>query len=207
MVTKTCTKCKINKVLDEFHNSSKGKFGKVSKCKTCVLEYQNERKEIKRKYDKNYRLKNKDKIDKRITEYNQKNKDLVSARKLNWYRKNKERINKKINIRKKEDPIFKLKTLYRSKLNKILGSKKEKTFLLIGCSPEELKSHIERQFKDGMCWENHGTLGWHIDHIIPLSSGKNKYELERLCHYTNLQPLWWFENLEKRDKLPLSHNP
>jgi len=206
METKICTKCGVEKFISEFHNSTKGKLGKVSNCKVCVINYQNERKDKKREYDKNYRLINKEKIDKRISEYNTKNKELVSLRKLNWYKKNKDAINKRLSNRKKSDPIFKLKSLYRSKINKILGSNREKTFDLIGCSPKELKNHIENQFKENMCWENHGPMGWHIDHIIPLSSTKNEEELKKLCHYTNLQPLWWFENLEKRDKILILSN-
>ena len=109
-------------------------------------------------------------------------------------------------IEKKNDPQFKLKTLYRSKLNKILGSNRESTFELIGCSSLELKIHLEQQFVVGMEWDNHGVHGWHIDHIIPLSSANNDLELKKLCHYTNLQPLWWWDNLEKRDKIPLLTN-
>jgi len=52
-----------------------------------------------------------------------------------------------------------------------------------------------------MCWENYGLNGWHIDHIIPLISAKTEEEIYKLCHFTNLQPLWWYENLEKRNKI------
>jgi hypothetical protein len=206
MDKKICNKCGIEKDIDEFHNSNKGKFGKVSKCKICVKHYQNERKDQRKEYDRKYRLANKARIAERTSEYNKKNKEFISLRKLNWYRKNKDRINKKLSERKKIDPIFKLKTLYRSKINKILGSNREKTFDLIGCTPIQLKQHIEGQFKENMCWENHELMGWHIDHIIPLSSAKNEDELKKLCHYTNLQPLWWFENLEKRDKVLILPN-
>ena len=66
-----------------------------------------------------------------------------------------------------------------------------------GCSFEELKTHLEIQFKEGMCWENHGK--WHIDHKIPLSWAKTEEELKQLCKYTNLQPLWAEDNLSKKN--------
>ena len=50
-----------------------------------------------------------------------------------------------------------------------------------------------------MSWDNHGE--WHIDHIIPLSSAKDEYEFFKLCHYTNLQPLWANENYKKGKKI------
>lgn len=76
-----------------------------------------------------------------------------------------------------------------------------KTMALIGCSIEHLKDHLEDQFVEGMSWENMGK--WHIDHIIPSS----RFDLfdpiqQKLCfNWTNLQPLWAVENLQKRDKL------
>jgi len=70
---------------------------------------------------------------------------------------------------------------------------------LLGCSFEIAFKHIERQFIKGMSWENRSE--WHIDHIIPLASAKTEEELIKLCHYTNLQPLWAVDNLVKNDKI------
>jgi hypothetical protein len=72
---------------------------------------------------------------------------------------------------------------------------------MIGCTPQFLKEHLEKQFKDGMNWENYGLYGWHIDHIIPLSSAEDEDGVYKLCHYTNLQPLWAKENLSKGSKI------
>jgi hypothetical protein len=82
-------------------------------------------------------------------------------------------------------------------------TKKNKTFDIVGCNPLQLKEHLEKQFVDGMTWENKGD--WHIDHIIPLSSAKTEDELYKLCHYTNLQPLWAIDNIKKGKKI-LSNN-
>lgn len=74
-----------------------------------------------------------------------------------------------------------------------------KTIELLGCSIQQAREHIEKQFKEGMTWENHGTHGWHIDHIIPCAKFDltDPEEQKKAFHYTNLQPLWAEENLKK----------
>ena len=72
---------------------------------------------------------------------------------------------------------------------------------MVGMSSIEFKAYLEKQFKDGMSWENYGYRGWHIDHIIPISSANNEEELIKLCHYTNLQPLWAVDNFKKGSKI------
>jgi hypothetical protein len=78
-------------------------------------------------------------------------------------------------------------------------TKKNKTFEIVGCTPKFLKEHLETKFVDSMNWDNRSE--WHIDHIIPLSSAKTEDELYKLCHYTNLQPLWAKDNLKKSNKV------
>lgn len=70
----------------------------------------------------------------------------------------------------------------------------------LGCTIEELKVYLESQFKEGMTWDNWTTDGWHIDHKKQLSTFdlSDREQFLEACHYTNLQPLWWWENLEKR---------
>jgi len=76
-------------------------------------------------------------------------------------------------------------------------------FELLGCTPDKLKIHLESMFTEGMSWNNYGVHGWHIDHIIPCSFfDLDIYSERKFCfHYTNLQPLWWHENLSKGDKV------
>ena len=69
----------------------------------------------------------------------------------------------------------------------------------MGCSFEFLKIHLESKFQKGMAWINYGK--WHVDHIIPLSSATTVESISKLCHFTNLQPLWAFDNLSKNGKI------
>ena len=50
-----------------------------------------------------------------------------------------------------------------------------------------------------MTLENHGKGPgyWNIDHIIPLSNAKTEEEIYELGHYSNLQPLWFEDNMRK----------
>lgn len=52
-----------------------------------------------------------------------------------------------------------------------------------------------------MSWYNYGE--WHLDHIIPLVSFDltNRWQFARACHYTNYQPLWWWDNISKGAKI------
>ena len=73
---------------------------------------------------------------------------------------------------------------------------------LLGCSINYLRTHLKKQFKPGMNWENYGFKGWHIDHIKPVSSFNLKCPVQQMAcfHYSNLQPLWACENLSKGAK-------
>jgi hypothetical protein len=137
--------------------------------------------------------------------YNEKN--ILNKREYskNYYHDNKNKINSYRENRKKTDPIYKLRTGMSVRLNLFLKTKNLKknntTFSIIGCSPEELKKYIENLFTENMTWDNHGLFGWHIDHKIPLSSATTEEEIYKLCHYTNLQPLWSKDNLSKGKRI------
>lgn len=70
---------------------------------------------------------------------------------------------------------------------------------LVGCTPTELAARIEAKFQPGMTWDNHGIHGWHIDHIRPCAAFDLRVPDQRkqCFHYTNLQPLWSRENVQK----------
>jgi len=73
--------------------------------------------------------------------------------------------------------------------------------ILMGCSRDFLKEYIEKQFTDGMSWDNYGK--WHVDHILPCASFDLKLESDqkKCFNYKNLQPLWAKDNLKKGAKI------
>lgn len=157
------------------------------------------------KYKKQYLIDNKEKIKNRKKQYYIANVDYYNRKNRFYREKNREKINDYNRKRKLTDPIFKLNYSVRARISRFMKSnnikKNNKTFHIVGCTPTELKIHLEKQFTEGMCWENHGFYGWHIDHIIPLSSAKTEEELFKLFHFTNLQPLWGLENMKKGSKI------
>jgi len=140
--------------------------------------------------------------------WKEKNKDIVLEKIKNWRKNNKEYRNNWAKIysktRRLNDPVYKLSVTIRNLISgsiKKLGYKKNsRTFVILGCSYEDFKSHIEKQFKLGMTWENHGK--WHLDHILPVASAITEEDILKLNHYTNFQPLWAEENIRKGKKLP-----
>jgi hypothetical protein len=161
--------------------------------------------EIKKNSDLKYRLNNPDNRKKSDKLYREKNLETIKLRKKVWRTNNPEYQTQYEKKRKSIDFLFKLNKSVRGRIYKFLKLnniiKTNRTFDIVGCSPEFLKEHIENQFIEEMSWDNYGFYGWHIDHIIPLSSAKTEEEVYRLCHYTNLQPLWAKDNLSKGDKI------
>jgi len=155
-------------------------------------------------------------VKKPISEYRNRNQCKTCENKIR-YQKNKER--KKIDIdylnkcraydvkrnrrREKENEMFGFIQIMRHSIRKSLKrlgyTKNSRTYEILGEEWMVVKTYMESLFKDGMSWDNHGE--WHIDHIIPISSANTKDEVIKLCHYTNLQPLWALENQKKSNKI------
>lgn len=118
--------------------------------------------------------------------------------------------------RKQTDVQYRIIRTLRSRLTSAVKAykqkgtifKKGKTLKLLGCSIEFFLQHIEKQFKPGMTWDNHGKetykteKKWNIDHIKAI----DKFDLsipeeqQKCFHYTNLQPLWQKDNRQKWNK-------
>lgn len=183
----------------KFNNKdSNSKYNKNyrEKNKSELLEYA-------KKYNKKYYELNSEKIKVQCNKYYHFNSEKCNKQMSLYKSKNKEKRNKRDRERKINNPFVKVSYNLRTRLNQIISQKrfnKNNNFAkYIGCSLEELKYHLEKQFAEGMTWDNYGK--WHIDHIIPLSAAKTEIEIYELCHYTNLQPLWAKDNLKKGARL------
>jgi hypothetical protein len=202
MVMKVCKKCGVEKEISEFGILSSSYDGKRHQCKKCVNFYLKKNRsetanQRKSSYNKLYRIKNREVINEKIKIYYEKNPDKKVKGNLEYFRSYHSN-------RYKIDILFKLSKILRSRINKIVKlnniNKKTKTFDIVGCSSQFLKEYLENKFTEGMSWDNYGVYGWHIDHIIALSSAKTEEEICKLGHYTNLQPLWAEDNLKKSNK-------
>lgn len=93
----------------------------------------------------------------------------------------------------------------RRRFEKAMNGSRSTQFVvgLTGVSLAHLQCHIEKQFTEGMSWDNYGPSGWHIDHKLPCASFdlSDPEQLRKCFHYTNLQPLWAKDNLRKGSRL------
>lgn len=189
---KNCNRCKLDKKEIDFNKNKNKKDGLQSICIICTNEY-----------NKKYYIDNKNSLSLKLAEYRSNNKDKRKEYCIN----NREKINKKsreyFKKRKEIDSLFKLncniRTLIRNSFKRINCERKSnKSESILGCSFEKFKIHLEKQFTNGMNWDNQGE--WHLDHIKPLSLAKTKEEVIKLNHYTNFQPLWAIDNIKKGSK-------
>lgn len=204
--TRTCKSCLKDQDLSNFYfrkDSNKHRFD----CKKCwtskCSDYTNKNKEEIVEYKKQHYLKNKEKIQQKHKKYYQENKEHINVVNKQWVENNKDKYRTWRRKYKKEvlrkDPIYLLKENLSKRLR--LACKAKKTYKnskfseIIGCDYITLQKHIESKFKPGMTWDNYGE--WQFDHIIPYAEAKNREEIYKLSHYTNLQPLWAEENARK----------
>jgi len=177
--------------------------------------YEEKREEIL-EHKKEYYQDNKEDILKQKSEYRQKPEEILEHKK-EYYQDNKEDILKqkseyrqkpenrqrnndygkiyrvenreKFYKHRRDNPhIIAWRSILYSTLKRLNTSKQSSTIDELGYSALELKDHIEKQFTEGMNWDNHGE--WHIDHIKGVINFDSDTEVSIVCALDNLQPLW-----------------
>lgn len=205
---KTCTKCKVEKEEKDFYFRNKSKGTRHSECIACIKNrgnlYYEENSVRIIEVAKSYRSNNTDKISQNKKEYYKENKDRIKR----YQSKNRNEIQKVANKQRRErrqnDPSFRLRTYVSNSIRDALkGKKNSSTWKSLPYSPQELKEHLEAQFKSWMTWENHGrynpqtwddfdltTWTWQIDHIIPQTDLPYTSMID-----DNFQKCWALDNL------------
>ncbi len=136
--------------------------------------------------------------------WKENNPEMVKAHAKKWLQENKAKVNQWKRERHARDPKFAMAMRCRSRLGYALKAKgfekDSKTCEMLGCSWEQLCTHLESFFTEEINWSTRDK--WHVDHVIPLASAKTMEELKDLAKWTNLQPLLGPENIAKGDKMP-----
>jgi len=170
---------KVRKRMAEYRRKNADKIGKQN------AEYRRKNPDKVRKLEAEYRRKNPDKVRKLEAEYRRKNADKVRKREAEYNKK----------------PEVKIVRAQRDRLKSIVKSTSVSRHEMTGCTPMQLRQHIESQFVKGMTWKNQGR--WHIDHIMPCSAfDLTKPEQVKVCfNWQNLRPIWAKKNLRKGKKI------
>jgi hypothetical protein len=190
-----CAKCGDTKENKYFGKSSTSRSGFKSYCKDC------RRKEPSRKeYLKQWSLNNKKLKSDLDKEYRLKNKDKIREYKLTEeYRSIKSKSDKKYYLKSKKVPHKLMAFRMRSMMSEAVKNKNFKTFELLGYTSLDLVHHLQNLFTEGMSWDNYGRGGWHIDHKKPmvLFDLSDHTQIKEAFSLDNLQPLWESENCSK----------
>lgn len=186
MKNKICSSCREEKPVNKFwKRKDRCRHLYRSNCIDCIYKAKNK-----------YKKENPDKVFEQHRKYVSKYSSKKSSKKRAKLRERK---------RYKTDIQFKLRKILRSRLRcAILDQARVGSAVRdLGCSIEELKTHIENQFEKGMSWDNWSHSVWHIDHISPLSRFDltNEDQFKQACHFTNLRPMWATDNLRKHNKI------
>ncbi len=189
---KICSKCHLDKKLDDFHRNKYSKDGRRSQCKACYLVIEAER-----------RTKNRDKIKEQQSAFRQRHRSRLQKKYKSW-RENRKEPGANARYSREYQKRNRLAYNLRVRLRRALkgNTKMGSAIQDLGCSIGDLKIYLEAKFQPGMTWENYGE--WQIDHIIPLSyvDLTDREQFRKVCHYTNLQPLWKVDNCSKGNKCP-----
>lgn len=173
---KKCTRCQIVKPIEAFYKKRTDSAVRRPECQECS-KHNN-----KKSYSKEYNTK--------------------QCRK--WAANNRER-SREIKKRHQNNSLdCRLRMALRNRLYYAVSGRLKDISAIrhLGCTVKELRLYIESQFLPGMTWDNWSQKGWHIDHIKPLSKFDlfDPEQVKLAVHYTNLKPMWAFDNQSKGNK-------
>lgn len=230
-----CSRCGADKEPSEFNKDKYLKNGLKSACRTCTKEMykawssSEQGQEYKKEYDKcrydenveyekaraqKWREANPERYRRIVKEWRERNPERIREmrRRRSEDPKRREAVNAYYRKKRREDLNYRLAGSLRSRLRAAtraqlggLSPKKGSAIENLGFPMKEFILYIEGLFQEGMSWENYGE--WHLDHVLPLSGFdlSDPEQVKKVCHYTNLQPLWAKENIRKGNCIINNH--
>lgn len=220
-----CRKCGEEKYRSEYHKREASTNGLHPHCKVCVKAYKSEymsrpeskekasayrrRPEVKERVRQLKKPPSRNSLAKRrekrkTEEAREARREYLSRpevrqrcleqRKARYHDRHKHDISKKLDSRIR---VTLRRSLKSGKNNRSWRS-------LVDFDIDQLRSHLERQFTDGMSWEAFCSGDIEIDHIVPVSSfnidSHECLDFKACWSLANLRPLWKVENNKKRAK-------
>jgi hypothetical protein len=227
LLTKICAKCKLELDTSLFHKRNKSSNGFKPRCKKCTKEDNLKNSDKIKLQRLNFRKKNRKRLVQDTKKYVENNKEVRKEYERNYYLLNKNKILAKNNIytkiKRKTDPFFRLRGQITNAISRALklqnGSKNNESCIkYLPYTIFMLKEHIESLFEPWMNWQNQGmypnktwvdedqsTWVWSLDHIIPQStlpySNMNDENFIKCWSLDNLRPYSakqnWLDGINK----------
>lgn len=138
---------------------------------------------------------------KALARWNEHNKQKKIARAEEVAKRKQERLLPEQERQARQKARDACKRMLRRVLTMARVRKTLPTEELLGYTKDQLREHIEKQFKEGMSWADRDSF--HIDHIIPVAEffRNGIYDPAKINALSNLQVLTPEENRAKSDKL------
>ena len=205
---KKCTRCEKIKPVTEFYTYGENspRKGKLHpQCRKCTNEAT---KDYQREYKKGYYKETKEMYYESCKKGSEKDPERHVREVRKWRKDNPKRTKEhaaKSTAKRLSTPEGRLNNRMRVGMGRSLRDKKagRKWESLIEYSLDELISHLESLFMEGMSWDN--MEKWDVDHIKPVSSFNcstpENPEFKKCWALDNLQPLWHEDNLRKGVKI------
>ncbi len=199
---KECIGCRRLLPRNLFWSNRGQKDGLVSRCKVCSAVQ-----------SRGYYVSSPSKLQ-RARAYQIKHRDLILARQKIRYEESKKdpaKLERRrarqcdyVKRRKQTDIGFRIMSACRNRLYEVLARTRRpaSSVKLIGCSPADLKTHLEKQFDPNWTWSDWGRA-FEIDHIRPCYTFDLTDPNQQMAcfHYTNLRPLLKATNRAWRSQL------
>ena len=183
--SKICTKCDVEKLLDEFHKRKIGKFGRESRCKVCKAEHYQKNRERVLVRQRRYREANPGKKQEQDRRYYVKNRERISEEKRLYYEANIEQKLASVRRWQKANP------------EKLAAIAAKRRAAQINRTPAWADLETIKLYYEARQAISEATgRDYHVDHMIPLR-GKT---VSGLHVPSNLQIIPAEHNLRKKNR-------